>query len=154
MLKVFEFADKRKDIFLDLRSKTNLLIEHMLKIYFFPDSPYLDHWEEEVYSFYLDVPKQKNNKFPKEDFIYHTIFGSKYEDGFTLPRKKETIKRLKSKYPNYNEPTMDDFDNAIEFINEYVHWLSKELSKKGETYEDEVKSKIKELLVKYSRIER
>ena len=65
------------------------LTDHLVKLYLFSDSEYVNHWRQEVYGFLNSVPKLKsNNKLPTFQFI---IVLTAENLGALAPRMKADI---------------------------------------------------------------
>lgn len=121
------------------------IIRYLSRIYYWSDliPGLLDHWSEQIYSFYHDIPRQKgrHNRFPSKNMIYKTMCKS-FED-FEFSNLKYIIDGL----PGYRDlPDMIINHDAIEFCKKYLYWLSERLSIYGKVEENEVKEIIKKLM--------
>lgn len=131
--------EKVRDI---LISSSEKIIEHLIKILYYPNSDNVDHWKIEVYSFLNRVPKLKgSNKWPSKKFILSSISG--YNDAieaFTNP--------VIHKYgtPETNIPDSE----IVKAIESYQDYLSSILSAQGYILDSDIYSKIDDIVSKYS----
>ena len=73
-MKISEFPVKQKVIYNKLINLDNL-IKHLIKLIIFDSPNNNNHWKQEVYALFNNIPKQnKNNKFPSSQYIYNTIW--------------------------------------------------------------------------------
>ena len=134
------FSRKLKDIGANINSKGIPLIRHLVKIYLYPKSNSADHWVHEVYAFLhsIDTVKGKND-LPSEGFIYYHV----YE--FNRSRVNTIIKSVLENYGG-----VDYSSDIYDFLEEYIFWLSEELSMKGEVLASEVSRKLRDLMDVYN----
>lgn len=121
------------------------IIRYLSRIYYWSNlvPGLLDHWSEQIYYFYHDIPRQKgrHNRFPSKKMIYKTMCKS-FED-FEFSNLKHIIDEL----PGYRDlPDMTINHDAVEFCKRYLNWLSEKLSIYGKVEENEVKEIIKKLI--------
>lgn len=145
---LLELAHKKQDIKLRLWDQSEYVITHLLCIYFWPNLEYVSHWISEVYSGIPTVPKMKhNNKYPSSKDIYESTFGG-VEDTFVY--QFDTYKDIVlSKEDKLEEPENLNPNKIHDYLNDYFHWLSNELSKNGKVTKVHIEDKIHELLSKY-----
>ena len=143
-----EFAGSRKELLTNLPKQGDFAITHLLCIYFWPNTQYVGHWISEVYSALPAISKMKgNNKFPKAKDIYHKLFGIR-EDIF-VEQFDIYVDLVANKEPDLQIPTNLNANKIHDYLNDYFHWLSNELSKNGKITKVDVEDKIHELLSKY-----
>lgn len=138
---IAEFADSLSEIKSDLRGKyMNTCIKHLLKLYLFPNSQNKNHWRIEVYASFNKIAKLKeNNKYPKPELIFSTIWNhysdilvNFVEDIFEEESDEEVI------------VTVTGFEAEIK-LRQYIEWLSNQLGTKGSITKSEVYSKLEEI---------
>lgn len=136
-------GQSRNDIRNDLDNKGDQLVEHLVKIILYRERGNLVHWCDELGSFIHKVPKLKSrNRFPDKDFIYHSIWDTESE------RLSQTIDYIQHRYKAYNGYDVPEHDVRA-FIEEYIGWLSEQLSKYGAVYVSQCADVAMELLDKY-----
>lgn len=149
-----ELARKRSEVLGDIRNHRIVLVEHLLKLYYYRDfTGCLDGWIDEVKAFLGDVSKIKTMKgkdrFPTPTEIYDEAWGddldniSNRHDMYIsdFPRKKD-------KYSGFL-PRVKKDPSAEEFCDDYIKWVSEILSHRGVVTKEEVESKIEKLWEKY-----
>lgn len=121
---IYAMSRRLRNIGADLDSKGQRVIDHLIKLYLYPDSKYVNHWKQEVYNFIHSVDSIKGkHKTPSDTFIYDNIYG-KYNINYT----NNSINAI---LDDYGDPDFDfDFDDIHQFISNYVKWLSVELNQK------------------------
>lgn len=118
------FAVTKREIQADLRAAARVIIEHLIKIFLYPDAQENSHWKREVAAALNDVPKMKNsNKLPKAKFILDSSWMA-WEDIFD--RKVEVVKE-----DIVEDPIDVDINILYSAVDEYFDWLSTELSQFG-----------------------
>lgn len=114
------------------------LIEHLVKLYMFPDTEYTEHWRAEVYNFLHKSPKLKGtNKPPKAEFIYSCISG--YIDEID-----EIMQVIATDCTECYQTRFDSYE-AEQLINDYLLWLSMRLSESAVLSSSEIFTKLEEL---------
>jgi len=127
------FAENKKDLEMQLSSCIDLCVEHMLYVLLFPTSPYVSHWEQEVYSFFSRSPKLKGtNKFPtKRQIILWT--SDKRRDVITDKDYMKVLIETCCEVESYSN--IYDTDAVIRqfepIFTGYFEWLSGQLSTVG-----------------------
>lgn len=119
------------------------IIEHIVKLLYYPDSSDCDHWKEEIYSFLPRVYKLKGSKkYPSKKFIFEALSG--HDDAietFTNPVINQ-----------YGDPQIDVSDsNLVSAIQSYQIYLSEVLSAQGYASPSEVYEMLDNIVDKYSR---
>ena len=118
------FAVTKREVQADLRAAARVIIEHLIKIFLYPDAQENNHWKREVAAALNAVPKMKNsNKLPKAKFILDSSWMA-WEDIFY--RKVEVVKE-----DMIEDPINVDVDILYGAIDEYFNWISNELSRFG-----------------------
>lgn len=128
----------------DLRSDSDRVIEHLLKIFYFRDSTGdYSHWSSEVYAFVHFVPKiKKSNKAPKKGFIKKNLWDYK-KDVFSIIHKK----LLEDFIEDIGTVLYDS--RAAFFCEDYMEWLSEALSLNNVVSFKEVKTILDTLVKRY-----
>ncbi len=123
------------------------LMTCLLRIYYWSDlvDGSLDHWSKQIYQFYNDIPRQKARKkqFPLKNKIHDAIW-ERYEEE---DAKNYNLNRCEVTLPGYNElPDVIVKQEALDFCEKYIWWLSDRLSTNGKVEEVEVISIINKLM--------
>lgn len=141
---ITEMAEELREIGRDLKSKNEIVIEHLLMIYLYPNSKHINHWEREVRSFIDKVSKVKSkNKYPTQKQILNFtwfIFEDVLIERFNV--YVDDIEYKENKVKEIDNPDPQVFYN---FVKEYFYWLSDKLSIKGYIERQETINKIEEL---------
>lgn len=146
---VTEFADSKREIERHLNDVTEPIIEHLFKIYCFPNDINRHHWAMEIYSFLNKVKKLTgSNRLPTAKQIYNWTY-FKWKDLIT--DEKFMSRWLKGTQKHYNEipqeldvaVVCEQFDYICE---QYFKWLAYELSNYSYVYSDDIEDKINELV--------
>lgn len=141
-LYVRAFADKKSQIKSDLRGATKVVMNHLIKVWLYPEVREQNHWKQEIAQTLNDLPKLKGtNKYPKFEFLIENTFNV-YED--TLERRAEVIIESIEE-----SPILFEFNNLYSAIEEYFVWICTELSKSGIVRYNDIYLKIEELRSKY-----
>lgn len=89
------FAVTKREIQADLRASAKIVIEHLIKIFLYPNAQENNHWKREVSGALKKVPKLKgSNKLQSPSFILQSSWVV-WEDQFD--RFVEVIKEDKDK---------------------------------------------------------
>lgn len=147
---VTEFADSKREMERELKSKTSQIIQHLFKLYLMPNSINRDYRKKEIANFLSDVPKLNGrNKFPTSKQLYNWTY-KKWCDVITdIPYMKVMVKDVLDEYTNMNEirktykQICEEFNSICET---YFRWLSTELSKVGKVARTDIYNKIDELV--------
>lgn len=148
IIRLFEFAEQKKEIERDLKARTVKIIEHLMYLVIDKNNSAKNHWKHEIFSFISDIDIQKGNKrLPKEKFIYDATYGKKQDrvtdDKWITIAVKNTCRKENFKLEKDIFTIQSELDNICI---EYFKWLSKELSTVGILDSDDVSNKIEELL--------
>lgn len=137
---IFGFANRKSDIAAMIEENTRELIQHLIKLWIFPDAKDCNHWKQEVYNFLYRVPRLKrSNKFPSKKFILNN----------TIVVNKDNISALLriviTDYKNQYEQKKSEYSTMEEHILLYFDWLAEELSINGKVARNDVYAKLSEL---------
>lgn len=137
---IFGFANRKSDIAAMIEENTRELIQHLIKLWVFPDAKDCNHWKQEVYNFLYRVPRLKrSNKFPSKKFILDN----------TIVVNKDNISALLriviTDYKNQYEQKKSEYSTMEEHILLYFDWLAEELSINGKVARNDVYAKLSEL---------
>ena len=150
-----EFSRKRSEVISDIRNHRTVLVEHILKLYYYRDFvECLDGWIEEVQAFLGEVSKIKTvhgkDRFPTPEEIYKEAWANDLDnidnrhDRYISDFSKKRDNELKKPLPKVKKDSI-----AENFCNDYIRWVSEILSKKGVVTIEEVESEIEKLWKKY-----
>lgn len=144
--RLLEMADTKEKITDTFEKKTLQISAHLIKIFFWTNSGYYEHWKEDVFSFLHDLAKYKNtNKLPTFDQLkkwYLTTQLEKFDYATDSYISKACYDEGLDK-PKYND------SNLKNYLKEYFIWLCNSLSKTGRVTLDEVSNEIDSLIKKY-----
>lgn len=147
MIVLREYAKRTNEIGQDISSKSEQIITHLLKIFYYRNNEELvDHWTGELWDFLHRIARLKTTKkFPNKGFIlYHLWSGT--EDTFEndLPDYINSLNRKYSKKLGRIE-----LDRTCkDFCKKYMDWLAGALSEKGSVGSDDIFNEIETLLNK------
>lgn len=135
-------AMKKKDLADDLQDVTIPIIQHLLKLYLFPNAEEKMHWRREVAKLLRGVPKLKaKHKRPSANFIFENTYLM-----FSYRIKEFVDDVIADEYTltpdNYK---FQNIDWAVNIIEEYFDWLSNQLSTYGVITLPTIYSKLEEL---------
>jgi hypothetical protein len=144
---ILSMSEHLRDIGFRLRSRRELIIEHLLKLYFFRDSPWDRDWIGHTYKAVFWVQTKKGSgKLPPEDWLYDCLFGgiedvweniySSTISGLEVDMRDWGVSLLKA-------PRMQETFN---FVKCYMMWLSRRLHEVGKVSVGEVTDEINSLL--------
>lgn len=129
--------DKQK-IEQDLRASARPLTMHLIKLYLFPSSQYVNHWRQEVRSFLYVVPRLKNSKkFPSFKLIMSNISG--YADMCDT-----LMYTIISDYSSLDPERMDAAELEA-LLMQYFEWISRKLSQQGSIPAEEIYEELSKL---------
>lgn len=104
-----------------LIDKTPTVIDHLIKVFLYPDVQEQDHWKREIANTLNTVPVLKSSKQkPKSNFIFENTYGVWKET--ILERTERIISDM------VEVPIEFDQNNLTSAIEEYFKWLSENLS--------------------------
>ena len=145
---VTEFADSKKEIERELKSRTEQVILHLFKLYLMSDNESRNHWIREIANFLNSVSLLSGkNKFPTSKQIYEWTY-DKYQDVITNTTyiRKMTYDIIDDYGVDISKSysqICDEFDRICE---NYFKWLSNELSQSGFVSRREIFDKLNELI--------
>lgn len=154
---LMEMADSKSNIAHSLISVRDVLISHLIKVFVWKHSSSYTHWKHEIYNFVSRISKLKLiNKYPSANFIFNNLFGNikdvfkdrleVYIDDINYDYFEDECSADKNK--DFEPAVFDnlDTDKLLNFIEDYIKWLSINLSNSGVVKFSEVSSKIDSLL--------
>lgn len=104
-----------------LIAKTPIVIDHLIKVFIYPDVQEQNHWKREIANTLNTVPVLKSSKRkPKSNFIFENTYEVWKET--VLERTERII------YDMVEMPIEFDQNNLTSAIEEYFKWLSENLS--------------------------
>ena len=145
-MKFILLSKSLRDIRCDIDEKGVEIMLHLIKVFVFRRCNSYDHWKSEIHAFLPKVSKLKRtNKYPKSDFIFHALWDNQKDD------LEKFLKWILTDYTTYDKLVVvnSNIQQLGKFIDDYLHWLSEELSKKGFVSRVEVSSKIDNLLKEF-----
>ena len=141
-LYVRSFSDSRSQIRSDLRGATKVVLNHLIKIWLYPDVQEQNHWKKEVAQALNDVPKTKGrNKYPDYKFLIRNTWDV-YEDALD-DRIDVIISSI------HESPIPFDFNDIYNAMSEYFDWIAFRLSEKGIVRYSDIYDKIEELRTRF-----
>lgn len=118
------FADSRSQIKSDLRGATKVVMNHLIKIWLYPNVQEQNHWKKEVAQSLNDVPKLKGkNRYPNYKFLMDNTWKI-YEDGL-YDRIQVIVDSIAE------TPIQFDIDDIYSAVHRYFQWICEELSNRG-----------------------
>ncbi len=145
---IMEFANSRKEEIQKLRNISDILEQHLLCIYYWRDTDYLNHWEGEVFGFIPKMRKVKGlNKYLSEPLIYENLFTDWYQTFHNDLRVD--IQKLMLKEPNLPKIKNLDEYNVGNFLEDFYKVICHELATKGVVENGFLYKLIDNLLKKY-----
>ena len=139
-------------IYAQLSNTWDRCVEHILKLYYYKDTPIFDfyenNWKVSVAKCISKVDKLKStNKLPSYDFIMETIWYD-VKDDYLDSQIEYVVDNITSDYEEI--PPMDlstiDIDDFKSKVYEYMEFVAEKLSTKGKYNVEEGKFKIEEIL--------
>lgn len=120
---IYAMSKSQKDIAADIEEGCDELIEHLIKLWFFPDSQDRHHWRREVAEKLHRISSFKgSHKLPSKQFILeHSI---KVHNQYMLQYIKD-IKRYYGKSENSASTVVMEHQ-----IRKYFDWIAGELSRR------------------------
>ena len=127
-----------------LIDKTPIVIDHLIKVFLYPDVQEQNHWKREIANTLNTVPVLKSSKRkPKSNFIFENTYEVWEET--VLERTERII------YDMVETPIEFDKNNLTSAIEEYFKWLSQNLSF-GTLNFNRIYEEIDNLKLKYFKI--
>lgn len=151
MLVIKEFADSKKEIERELKSKSYNVIEHLLKLYLMPNNINRNHWKQEIATFLNFVNKfSHNNKYPTEKQLLNWTYykwQAEINDTYFM---KSWITDLEEDYADLDKNANYDLNKIIKEFDSicdiYFNWLCKELNRLGRINRNEIYKKLDEII--------
>ena len=145
---IMEFANTRKEEIQKLRNISDILEQHLLCIYYWRDTDYLNHWEGEIVGF---LPRMRlikgTNKYLSEKQIYENLFTdwaiTFYND------IKFDVDRIMVKEPELPVIKNVDAKNVYKFLEDFYKVICGELHIRGNIDKMFLYKLIDDLLKKY-----
>ena len=149
---IYELADNRGKIESSITNLSRPIVVHLIKIYLWRDTTYKNHWISELNGFLNSVPKLKGkNRYPKSKDLYRWLWTESRKENFskTLYSVIDQVDMGEGEFKDLKRPDGVDIDKVKMFVEEYMMWISQELSVSGEIMLSEIRSKIDSLLKKH-----
>lgn len=141
-LYVRSFADTRSQIKSYLRGATKVVMNHLIKVWLYPEVQEQNHWKKEIAQALNDIPKVKGkNKYPDYRFLIQNTWNV-YEDSLE-DRVDVIISSMKE------DPTPFDFENIYRAMSDYFDWICFRLSEKGIVRYSDIYDEIEEIRMIY-----
>lgn len=119
--KIYAMAASRKDAMRQIQDVSLPLIEHLIKLYMFPNAGYKTHWSKEVRNFFNSAPKLKgSNKLLSYKNIRDAI--ALYEDQID-----HLMKSVFTEYRQF-EVERNDVAEAERMIGDYLDWACEQVA--------------------------
>lgn len=134
---IYAMSFDRRTLLNRLIKNLDPLMDHLIKLYLFPNTDYTNHWRKEVWNFLNRTPKMPNNKFPSYKFIYQAISGE-------LDITEQLMYLVLDEYSKHT-PTRFDAVELESKLDEYFQWLAEKLSTKGVVQSSEVYEELEKL---------
>lgn len=136
------FADTRSQIKSDLRGVTKVVMNHLIKVWLYPDVQEQNHWKKEIAQALNDVPKVKGkNKYPDYRFLIQNTWNV-YEDSLD-DRVDVIISSMRE------DPIPFDFEDLYRAMSDYFNWICFKLSEKGIVRYSDIYETLEELRNKH-----
>ncbi len=152
MIRLFEFAENKREIERQLSDKTDILVEHILYLIMDKNNSASNHWKQEIYSFIHSVKKLSGkNKFPTSKQIYGWTY-DKISDCVTdTDWISVFVEDACDKECFENIYSITDISKRLHsFCTDYFTWLSESLSRIGIVSRQDVIHELDILISKYS----
>ena len=131
-------SESQAEIYRKVSDKADTILEHIIKLMLYPNSPSCDHWKAEIYAALNRVQKlRNNNKLPKAKLIYKAL--SSYND--VADNIINQVKQTEDLTPS----GMDAYD-VVSVAECYQRWLSEKLSQEGAVVPNDVFDELNILL--------
>lgn len=136
------FADSRSQVKSDLRGVTRVVMNHLIKVWLYPQVQEQNHWKREIAQALNDVPKLKGSKkYPDYNFLIRNTWKI-YEDSLA--------DRIQSIIDDMEEDHIDtDHHTLYLAISDYFKWICTQLSNRGIIQYSEIYQMIEELRNKH-----
>lgn len=132
----------KKGIKYYLQDRADKVFVHICKILLYPESPYVDNWEHEIYVFISNIQKLKgSNKLPSRSFIQNILL-QELDSMIDIYIKQAIADEDDANFADVSE----SYANKI--CEQYVIWLAEKLSTDGFVSNRDVKAELNELIVR------
>lgn len=131
------FADSQAEIYRDIKSKSSVVIEHLIKLFLYPNSNNLNHWKTEIFAAMSRVPKLKRTKKYTESKNILKYSWNIWNDSIA-----DMIDVIQNDYGLSNTPPDIIYNN----VHIYLAWISDKLSRFGYVTSNQIYSKIDDLI--------
>ena len=141
----------RKAAVLDqVRAGRTIRVEHLLKLYFYPEAEYeRNGWVESVWKVLPEIEGYHKNKLPPFKLLMEELWGIPYS-GSMRGRLPNVIKKFANNMTDYKPiklPLSDDLSShCVLFLERFHGWLANELSTVGSVSMEDVGDKISSML--------
>lgn len=149
---IYELSKNRNDVESRVTDIARPMVIHLIKIYIWRDTEYKDGWIKEVCNFLNYVPTLKgSHKHPKGKDLYEWLWKEDREKNFnkTLRYVISLAGSTDKQYKSLKRPTNIISPDVKDFVDDYMRWVSFELSSEGEIDLEDVRLRIESLLRKY-----
>ena len=150
MIRIIEMALSRKEYLDEFHSYSRTYLNHLVKIYFYRDSRYVDgDWIDEIYEYYGFVPEIKKNLTIRENDVFDAIYGwigSAYKNALT--NRIVTVNKKITEFDKIDIRKVD-FVSLDAYVCEVSRWIAKKLSKDGLIDNEDLSNMIHSILIKY-----
>ena len=137
---ILGFSHRKSDIAAMIEENTREIIQHLIKLWLYPDAETCNHWKQEVYGFLYRVPRLKgSNKFPSKKFILKNTIDVNRQNITSL------LRIVLADYGHSYAQCRQRYATMQTHIEYYFEWLAEELSKHGKVARKSVYSKLSEL---------
>lgn len=137
---ILAMSRNKKDIKYYLQDRADKVFVHICKILLYPKSPYVGHWEHEIYAFISNIQKLKgSNKLPSKSFIQNILL-QELDSMIGIYMKQAIADEDDADFTDVDE----SYANKI--CEQYVIWLAEKLSTDGFVSNKDVKAKLHELI--------
>jgi hypothetical protein len=145
-------ADSKSRLEKSLKSHNEVRIEHLLKLYFYPEAEReRGGWERSVHSSLNKVPLLKNGRFPDFQFLHEQVWVVPFE-GKLLREMDQRVLFMSRSIHAYMPPRFplepSVVGNCYGICEEYSAWLADTLSQIGFVTRREVGLKLVDFLKK------
>lgn len=114
-------------------------MEHLAKLWMFPDAEEVNHWRKEVWGFYKNVPRVKpRNKYPKPEFVFDCIWTRNQNE---LSRTIKSVPDIEDELVP-NTTRVKDVEGLERAMSDYFLWISDRISEDGGADFGETKQKL------------
>lgn len=133
------FANRQKEIYRMLESKSSVVLEHIAKLMMCPNHSDVNHWKQEIFAALSRVPKMKSsNKYPSSNEILKHTWNIWYDSLLDM------VKAIADEYDvKLDKKTARQIYTSS---HEYLTWLSDNLSLSGYVTRTKVYNELDKLL--------